>query len=473
MTTRIPNLRNVKPAIQYRNERCRIFGRERIANETSRSVHNAKVIPVGMKVECAEMLEVYKNNLRLLEGYTVNGDTVVFPEFQEGEFTFVMDTTVIDPGEKFLRISFKELIDHKSTTDAAYTTDRRTTTPDIKTRVTPVVMIRPTIGWCRPDTYGESLLYCPLFGMYGRDAITYALRTDGGQLSEFRCINIRVLDPNYVPDVRGLLVFREATWFKINNEEHFTEIQEGNEFAQIITKDLTNVMTPPNIKTLSEQQQVTLIIQLKDELGDWYDLSEFYEPEEFELEVTGTDRYRVDLAYTETGLPGNMVQITMDRMKTENIGIRLSCMGKERYAATIKTVAIEDTEYERRGDIEFEFDPDVHYTGSSNLETTSLVVDFEAPTTFTAIGSIELHSDYFGPNGGSVSQTVDVDYSQNINEPTSIQDVIELTEERMVWGGLSPFSQMYRLQAANYTIHLEVFATEPEPEEPEEEPETP
>lgn len=199
----VPNLRAVKPTAFYREERTRFFGRERVAHEVSRNGINIKRMPLNMHVSSAELVEVYIDNLRQFTGYKIINDEVVFDDYVDGYVHIIIDMTLVDKGLKWLKLQFNELIDHTDTAETTYTTDRRPGLPHIKTKVRPVVMVQPRIGFCRPDTQHDALLYCPYFGMYGRDAITYALVTDGGQMSEFRCINIRVRDPNYIPPVRG------------------------------------------------------------------------------------------------------------------------------------------------------------------------------------------------------------------------------------------------------------------------------
>lgn len=458
---KLPNLRAVKPAIQYRNERSRIVGRERVAHELNRTLTNATVHDLNVPVLCADLVEVYKNRLRMLDGYSFDGSKIIFKERQTGDFTFIVDTLAVDEGERWLKLNFKEFIDHKTAVETAYTTDRRQGLPDVKTRTTPVVMIQPTIGFCRPSTYGESLLFCPFMGMYGRDTITYALRTDAGQLSEFRCINIRVLDPNYVPPIQCLVLTPTDSFYKINGDLNYAEVEEGEDFARFNASGLGVLLEPPNTRSLIEQQYVRLVLRGRDEIGDYYDLAEYYEPKDWNIEVVGTDNYSISLAFTETGIVGNMVSILLDRSITNNIQVKLTIKDDVRFSATIRANAIEETQYMRSGKPNIAFDPDVEII-SSEVTADGAAISFNyVPTTLTLSGTVNLTTPYVGPAGGTFNKVVPVNYTRQINSPGEVMDSIVISDtETLLWATPDPFSQMYKLVPAMYSIGLNAIEAE-------------
>lgn len=189
-----PDLRLIKPLAKTIYATSRIVGRESMAKQmkvlgTDISSFNLNFVP-----PTPEWVEVYLNTRRMVGGYSIEGRRLDFAEPQSGRVDIVC---YMDDQRNFdwCEIPIKNMIAYDNVTDADVGTDTRAG-PNILQRCTPIVIIRPSAGYCRPSMYGESLLYCPVRGYLGRDAITYAILNDSGQMSEPKCIHIIVDSPS-------------------------------------------------------------------------------------------------------------------------------------------------------------------------------------------------------------------------------------------------------------------------------------
>lgn len=191
-----PDLRLIKPTAKTLSIISRIKGRERIAYQMKVLGNNIKTFKLNFLPPSAEWVEVYFNGRRMLTGYTIAGQQLTFDALHSGRVDIVCDNE--DPtGLEWTEISINNMISYTSLVDAGYGTDRRDG-PDIRQRCIPVVITQPTAGYCRPNIYFDTLLYCPLKGYEGPDSITYVILNDSGQVSEPKCINITVQLPGYV-----------------------------------------------------------------------------------------------------------------------------------------------------------------------------------------------------------------------------------------------------------------------------------
>jgi hypothetical protein len=194
MIALVPDLRLIKPNAKTLYVTCSIAGRERVGYYKMKvlgnniSKFNLSFLPISV-----ELVEVYLNGRRILDGYSIAGRIITFTAPVSGRIDIICDYS--DPTYmEWCEIPFKNMIAYDSLVDAAYGTDRRDG-PNILQRCVPIVIVQPTAGFCRTNIYRDTLLYCPIKGYEGPDSITYALLNDSGQLSEPKCINITVQIP--------------------------------------------------------------------------------------------------------------------------------------------------------------------------------------------------------------------------------------------------------------------------------------
>lgn len=285
MISKTPNMRLVKPLSKYMEKRVRMFGRSRGANVFQRKSNNQKTIVLGWVPQSKDNLEIYLDLHRILDGWTLVGNTVTFDVAKNGDLQILEDVTFADEGLKWLEIPFDNLIQANDFNSAAYGTDRRNG-PQVATFLRPVVMAQPGIGFCRMNADNTKLLYCSYAGMYGRDSITYALLTDAGQLSDVRCIDVRVRNPNYIPTMRVGVMAQFGQTVKVNGERKSS--QNTGAWQMYATADGPNVTIDLPNKTADGQRPVfDFVIQGKDEEGAYFQLSEYFDPGEYEIKVTG------------------------------------------------------------------------------------------------------------------------------------------------------------------------------------------
>ena len=278
-----PNLRLIKPLSRYMELRIRMYGRQRIARsfESNRSNQSSVVLP--FTPYSPDKVEVYLDEVRMVGGYTIAGKTVTFTPTVSGKLLFIEDDDFPNMNDKWLVIPTPSLLHSDDTKEAGYGTDRRTG-PLIATKAKPICITQGVLGFCRPSADGDQLLYCPYYGIYGRDSITYAIKSDLGQLSDYRCIDIRVRDPNYIPTVR--LCALSMTSSPVKSDGVVYDITPDG-FWQIYGEIRTgaNIQLPNVVnETLREFH---FVIQGADENGDWFELSEYFYPEDYNLNFIG------------------------------------------------------------------------------------------------------------------------------------------------------------------------------------------
>lgn len=291
-----PNLRNIKPLSKYMALRIRMFGRQRFAKTFSQSGSNMTLITLPFTPASAELLEIYHDGIRMLEGYTVSGNKVTFSKSVMGKLEFVDDDVFADMSEKWLQIPANNLLHYDNTSESAYGTDRRDG-QNVAVHAKPVCITQGAIGFCRPSNDGESLLYCSYYGMYGRDSVTYAIKTDLGQLSDFRCIDIRVRDPNYIPTMRLAVISSESSPVKANGE--VKDIEGGTDYQLYGAISTSQSIQLPNRTAEPELKEYHFVIQGSDENGDWFEPEEYFEPDSYKVTLTGAEGFTV--TYQGTG----------------------------------------------------------------------------------------------------------------------------------------------------------------------------
>jgi len=285
-----PNLRNIKPLSKYMALRIRMYGRQRFARTFSQSGSNMSLITLPFVPNSAELLEVYHDGIRMVDGYTVSGQKVTFTKPILGKLEFIDDDQFVDMSEKWLTIPATNLLHYDNTDQSAYGTDRRDG-QKVAVHAKPICITQGAIGFCRPSHDGESLLYCSYYGMYGRDSVTYAIRTDLGQLSDYRCIDIRVRDPNYIPTMRLACISAQSSPIKANGEVKDITGTGGYQLYGAISKDQTIQL--PNRTAESELKEYHFVIQGSDENGDWFEPEEYFEPDTYRVRLTGSEGFTI------------------------------------------------------------------------------------------------------------------------------------------------------------------------------------
>jgi hypothetical protein len=279
MIANTPNLRFVKPLSKYMQLRIRMFGRQRFANTYSVSGANLNTVTLPFTPGTPETLEIYLDSVRVLSGYNVNGKVVTFAPPLAGKLDFVDDDVFVDMGLKWLSVPLPNLLQSNDTQNTAYGTDRRAG-QQIATHAKPVCITQGALGFARPSPDGEQLLYCPYYGMYGRDSITYAIKTDLGQLSDFRCIDIRVRDPNYIPTLR--LACLSAVSSPVQVDGNLKDIVPNGSYQIYADIPTGSKIQLPN-KDGTGPREFHFVIQGADENGDWFEPEEYFDPGTFEI----------------------------------------------------------------------------------------------------------------------------------------------------------------------------------------------
>lgn len=279
MIANTPNLRFVKPLSKYMQLRIRMFGRQRFAKTYSVTGSNLNSVTLPFTPWSAQTLEIYLDSVRVLSGYNVNGAVVSFTPPLAGRLEFVDDDELVDTGLKWLPVPLPNLLQSNDTQNTAYGTDRREG-QQIATHAQPVCITQGALGFARPSPDNEQLLYCPYYGMYGRDSITYAIKTDLGQLSDFRCIDIRVRDPNYIPTMR--LACLSSVSSPVQVDGNLKDIVPNGAYQIYADIPTGGGIQLPN-KDGNGPREYHFVIQGADENGDWFEPEEYFDPGTFEI----------------------------------------------------------------------------------------------------------------------------------------------------------------------------------------------
>lgn len=281
MIANTPNLRFVKPLSKYMALRIRMYGRQRFAKNYTVTGSNLNTVTLPFTPNSPETLELYLDGIRVLDGYNVNGAVIKFTPPLAGKLECIDDDVFVDMNDKWLSVPLPNLLQSNDTQSTAYGTDRREG-QQVATHAHPVCITQGAIGFARPSPDSEQLLYCPYYGMYGRDSITYAIKTDLGQLSDFRCIDIRVRDPAFIPTMRMALLSSVASPVKVNDV--LKDVVPNGSY-QIYGDALSGgKFLLPN-RDSDEPKEYHFVIQGSDENGDWFEPEEYFDPGSFSIDA--------------------------------------------------------------------------------------------------------------------------------------------------------------------------------------------
>lgn len=324
-----PNLRAIKPLTKYMEKRVRMYGRQRFANTLTRNSSNQKTITLWWTPYSSELVEIYFNDIRMIDGYTIEGNLITFTDILNGKIDIIDDRVFPDMKEKWLILSIKNLLHGTDLDNTSFGTDRR---PEyqIAQHCRPVAMTQGAIGFCRPGIDTDTLIYCSYYGMYGRDTITYAIKTDMGQYSDYRCIDIRVRDPNYIPTIRLCPVSKESRPMKVNGQ--VVDIVPNGTYQIYGESEVNTEIHLPNKTKPDEKTEYHFVIQGKDENGDWFELTEYFDPEEYTLTVPNNNEDFVVTFVGESVEFGfeNAVRISIVALKNSPEPITITLVNHER-----------------------------------------------------------------------------------------------------------------------------------------------
>lgn len=496
-----PNMRNVKPASKYMEKRVRMLGRGRLANEFNLSGSNVRSLTLSWVPPSKDLLEVYHQGIRILDGWTLAGSVVTFTRPLNGTFKVIDDTQLIDPTQKWLKIDIKNLLHSDDLDYTSFGTDRREG-QQVAVHCRPVAITQGGIGYARPSPDNQELWYSSNYGLFGRDSITYAIQADNGQLSDYRCIDIRVRDPNYIPPIRLCAVATLSSPVKVNDK--VVDIGTPNGTYQIYGETLTDgVMQLPNKTTIDEIQEFHFIIQGKDEVGEWFELEEYFEPDEYVLNYpTNNPDFVVTQFGDASGFGFNnayRLSISCLRNTSQPFPITLSINGKQIFSAQINSSGVADQQpyvlNETERAITFDqnvdgVDPDKvtsKYTFTSWVDRMRMLVEWtnevaelrNAKATYKA--QLDLVKPYYNPAMKlPVPPITLIDREWpgvfDTREPNAVtveNQVIDILPEKLfVWESSDLFSPMALIGPHKYTIENDwkispFVPPEPEPEEPE------
>lgn len=342
MISNTPNLRFVKPLSKYMALRIRMYGRQRFAKSYTVTGANLNTVTLPFTPNSPETLEIYLDSVRVLSGYNVNGAVIKFTPPLAGKLECIDDDVFVDMHDKWLTVPLPNLLQSNDTSNTAYGTDRREG-QQVATHARPVCITQGAIGFARPSPDGEQLLYCPYYGMYGRDSITYAIKTDLGQLSDFRCIDIRVRDPAYIPTLRLACISAVSNPVQIDGQ--LKDIT-ANGFYQIYADVLSGgTIQLPN-KDSNEPKEYHFVIQGSDENGDWFEPEEYFDPGSFQIDAQTRKGFTVTYIGTAADYGfenATRISVMCDRAG-DDLPIRLTYMGATLLDTTItsnKPIALE------------------------------------------------------------------------------------------------------------------------------------
>jgi len=335
MIAETPNLRFVKPLSKYMELRIRMFGRQRFAKTFNTQGSNINQVVLPFAPDNPSSLEIYNDSIRVVDGYQVNGTTVKFDAPLKGRLEFVEDDQFPDMNEKWLVIPANNLLHSDDTTLTAYGTDRREG-PQVATHAKPICITQGAIGFCRPNADGDQLIYCPYYGMYGRDSVTYAIKTDMGQLSDFRCIDIRVRDPNYIPTMRMAVIGADSNPVKVGGD--VVDIEANGEYqiyGEILTGGSIQLPNPLD----DELKEYQFVIQGKDENGDWFGPDEYFDPGTFEVRAADNDGFTVVYSgdASEIGVEDAWLLTITAKRTGETLPVSFVYMGQTLFTGTIRS----------------------------------------------------------------------------------------------------------------------------------------
>lgn len=492
-----PNLRNVKPASKYMEKRVRMLGRGRMANEFNRTGSNVRSLALSWVPASKDLLEVYHDGIRMLDGWTLSGSTVNFTRALNGTFKVIDDTLLIDPGEKWLKIDVKNLLHFDDLDFTSYGTDRRAG-QNVAVHCRPVAITQGGIGYVRPSPDNQELWYSSYYGLFGRDSITYAILADNGQLSDYRCIDIRVRDPNYIPTIRMCAVSALSAPVKVNDE--VVDIEEANGTYQVYGETLKDgIMQLPNKNSLDEIREFHFIIQGKDENGDWFELEEYFEPDEYVLAYpTEHDDFIVTSFGDASGFGftnAYRLSVTCLRNTSVPFTVTLTANNQQLFFAQIVSSGITEQQpyILRETDRAVTFDQNVDgvdpdnvsakYTFNSWVDRMRMSVEWTNETaelrnvkaSYTA--QLDLVKPYYDPALKlPVPATTPINHEWtgtfDTREPNAVtveyQSVDILPEKLFVWESNDQFSPMALIGPHTYTIENDwvIVPPEPEPEPP-------
>jgi hypothetical protein len=334
MMAQNPNLRAVKPLSKYMDLKVRMIGRQRLALEYEVSGNNQVNVSLPFTPDAPENLEIYLDDVRVVGGYTINKSVVTFTAPKNGRLFFISDTQLVDPGLKWLEIPTQNLIQSDDFSVTAYGTDR-TEQHQVATFTKPICISQGGLGFCRPSADNSKLLFSSLYGRFGRDTITYALMTDAGQLSDYRCIDIRIRDPNYIPPIRIQAISATAKPLRVNGT--VVNIETPGEW-QMYGEAMTGTIELPNKTTLEEMHEYHFVIQGRDEEGKWFELQEYFDVGEYEIVLEHSDDFVITQqgSTTEWGFEnGERLSVMCKQTATSPLNISLRVDSKSIFDVSI------------------------------------------------------------------------------------------------------------------------------------------
>ena len=488
-----PNMRNVKPLTTYMEKRIRMIGRQRMARDVTMSSNNQKTITLAWTPSAKELLEIYHNGTRVLDGWSLKGNVITFDTPLNGTVQIIDDTELIDPFLKWLKLPITNLLHSNDFDKTSYGTDRRAG-PQIAVHAQPVAITQPAIGFVRPSPNNEELWYSSYYGMFGRDSVTYAIRTDNGQMSDYRCIDIRVRDPNYIPVMRMCAVSAKGSPIKVNGK--VVDVGAGEGF-RIYGETLTGgTVQLPNKKTLDEIQEYHFIIQGKDEAGQWFELTEYFDEDEYKLTYPQNDPDFVITAFGDASAFGfeNAYRLSFTAKKNTKtpFKIKLEVMERELFSATIFSTGVEDESLKyalapgasSAHNLSAKVVPEIPVDPENPVEPVEPVDNAKLsfgdaffPTAFNTLVNLEnpdpeirtlevifkgivvLDKEYFNPNdaefklGYDVSKTYSGTFDSNLPKKVNVtyRETVTLLPKTFVWYSNDPFSQMAYVGPVEFT----------------------
>ena len=287
MISQNPNLRFVKPLSKYMDLKVRMVGRQRFAVTHSVSGSNITNVTLPFVPHNIHTVEIYLGGSRVVGGYTIVGQNVTFSPALSGSLEFISDDIFANMEEKWLVIPTPNLIQSNDADTSAYGSDRRAG-QNIATKAHPICITQGAIGFCRPSNDGEQLLYSSYYGQFGRDTITYAIMTDMGQLSDYRCVDIRVRDPAYTPPIRLGCVSAVSSPVKIG--DNVVDITPNGQYQIYGDVRTGGSILLPNPKDLTPKE-FHFIVQGLDEVNEWLPLDEYFDPGQITIELSATEGF--------------------------------------------------------------------------------------------------------------------------------------------------------------------------------------
>ena len=160
-------------------------------------------LQVPWKIPSAEMVEIYKDGIRIINRSTDFGEThlnppqltyeiedqlIIFNQPVAAEIKVICDQTI----QPFVPDEYIITIDNIFGGETLAPTDEETYAA---TWCEPVICTQPYNGFARMSDDRKSIIYVPNPGYTGADAFSYTIITLRGQTAETKCIYITVEDP--------------------------------------------------------------------------------------------------------------------------------------------------------------------------------------------------------------------------------------------------------------------------------------